>query len=555
MSQMGQPAAQVQQASQNPYGVMLYPVSTPSGGQLNLQTPEEADWYDQRRGQYLQQNKFPNVSDLLDLDRLLQLEVMVFRWGQWISQGFDYLHTLVDQQELQKHIREYCVDEETEALTRRGWVRFMELRPGEEILTLNPDTGLSEWQVPRTVHTFIPTSPLRRVETRDISALVTEGHRWHVQRGTRQRNDDSPYEFRTTDELDGYCWAPTSALHGGFDAHPKYSDALVELVAWWWTEGSCSRPGLYDGEIAQSHRANPTKVASIRRALLKETGAPGELKLDKQTGHRPVWNETRRGDMTYFSLSKRLVEALEEVAPHKVVQPEFIAALTQGQLDLFIEKSLTADGWVDARFGSWNISQRRREMLESFQIAAVLAGYQANIKYSSSIDMWRMSMSRRTHARPIPATREPELQRENDYHGLVWCPEVSNGVWVCRREGIVHFTGNSREIRELKLALGIDKVSRDKMKGESVPDYLKTLLERAKTFGYHRNKQYETAVTLMYELRSMLLTHDRCDEIERDELDLSEETILEWIRTKMLAEWDELDQSFRENQKIWVREL
>jgi hypothetical protein len=215
------PANSAQQpASSNPFGVTLYPVVTPSGGQVNLQTSEEADWYDQRRDLYLQQNKFPNISDLLDLDRLLQLEVMVFRWGQWISQGFDYIHSLVDQQELQKHIREY-----------------------------------------------------------------------------------------------------------------------------------------------------------------------------------------------------------------------------------------------------------------------------------------------------------------------------------------------SREIRDVKISLGIDKVSRDKDKGESVPDYLTTLLDRAKTFGYHRNKQYELAVTLMYELRSMLFTYDRCDETEREELDLSYDTIMEWIRETMFAQWDELDKSFRDNQKVWIKDL
>jgi hypothetical protein len=217
---VSQTATPAQPASSNPYGVTLYPVSTPSGGTLPLQTADEADWYDQRRDQYVAQNRFPNVSDLLDLDRLLQLEIMTFRWGQWISQGFDYMHTLVDQTELQKHIREY-----------------------------------------------------------------------------------------------------------------------------------------------------------------------------------------------------------------------------------------------------------------------------------------------------------------------------------------------SREIRDVKVSLGIDKVSRDKEKGENVADYLKTLLERAKTFGYHRNRQYELAVTLMYELRSMVLTYDRCDEIEREELDLSQGTIMDWIRERMIGEWDELDQNFRENQKIWIREL
>jgi len=216
LSSQTAPASQ----AQNPFGMTLYPVSSPSGGKVNLQTSDEADWYDQRRAQYMSQNKFPNVSDLLDLDRLLQLEVMVFRWGQWISQGFDYMQSLVDQEQLQKHIREY-----------------------------------------------------------------------------------------------------------------------------------------------------------------------------------------------------------------------------------------------------------------------------------------------------------------------------------------------SREIREVKLALGIDKVSRDKEKGENLTDYISTLLTRAKTFGIHRNRQYEAAVTLMYELRSMVLTYDRCDETEREELDLSPETILDWIKDQMISQWDAIDDAFREEQKIWIRSL
>lgn len=113
----------------------------------------------------------------------------------------------------------------------------------------------------------------------------------------------------------------------------------------------------------------------------------------------------------------------------------------------------------------------------------------------------------------------------------------------------------SVEIRLLKQSLGIDKSTRDKDKGESLSDYTTNLLRRAKEFGYHRNDQYELAVTKFYELRTMVTTFDRCDDEERSLLDLSHESIFEWIRDNVIKEWDELSEAFRKNQSMWIREM
>ncbi len=113
----------------------------------------------------------------------------------------------------------------------------------------------------------------------------------------------------------------------------------------------------------------------------------------------------------------------------------------------------------------------------------------------------------------------------------------------------------SVEIRLLKASLGIDKSTRDKEKGESLSDYTDKLLERAKFFGYHRNQQYETAVTKFYELRSMVMTYDRCDEDERQILDLSYESIFEWIRDNAIKDWDQLSEDFRKSQTMWIRSM
>lgn len=113
----------------------------------------------------------------------------------------------------------------------------------------------------------------------------------------------------------------------------------------------------------------------------------------------------------------------------------------------------------------------------------------------------------------------------------------------------------SQEARMLKTAMGIDKATRNKDKSESLADYVANLLDRAKTFGYHRNEQYELAVTKMYQLRSMIMTFDRCDEDERALLDLSHESIFEWIRDNVLKDWDEHSEAFRKVQTTWVKEL
>lgn len=113
----------------------------------------------------------------------------------------------------------------------------------------------------------------------------------------------------------------------------------------------------------------------------------------------------------------------------------------------------------------------------------------------------------------------------------------------------------SVELRLLKLALGIDKATRDKDRGESLSDYVTHLLDRARTFGYHRNEQYEIVVTKFFALKSMIGTYDRCDDEERRLLDLSHESIFQWIRDNVVAPMDTHAEDFRKNQAIWVRDL
>lgn len=77
-----------------------------SGESLTVQTAVEQRWFRETKDKYLAQNKFTDITDLQDLDRLLGLELMNFRWNQYLASGYDYQRNLVDEELIRKSIKE-----------------------------------------------------------------------------------------------------------------------------------------------------------------------------------------------------------------------------------------------------------------------------------------------------------------------------------------------------------------------------------------------------------------------------------------------------------------
>jgi hypothetical protein len=82
-------------------------VVTPSGATITVLNQSEADYYDQVHQRYLSDNKFKNVSDILELDRILVMELMCYRWGIWILAEEDYFGRKINPTEVQKSIETY----------------------------------------------------------------------------------------------------------------------------------------------------------------------------------------------------------------------------------------------------------------------------------------------------------------------------------------------------------------------------------------------------------------------------------------------------------------
>lgn len=112
----------------------------------------------------------------------------------------------------------------------------------------------------------------------------------------------------------------------------------------------------------------------------------------------------------------------------------------------------------------------------------------------------------------------------------------------------------SKEIREIKSALGIDKVTRDKDKGSNLADYLNTLLQRAKEFGIHRDNQIVAAINILNELAAAATANKNMTESERREFGYRDPDIVDLILSKM-SEYEKIDEAFRKNQRLWIRDI
>jgi len=110
--------------------IVLIPVVTPSGATVEVMSQDEADFYNDRRERYVTENKFQNVSDVLELDRVLTMELMVYRWGLWLLSGTDYQGRKASADQIQKNINSYSKE-----------IRELKSALGVDKLTREKDKG------------------------------------------------------------------------------------------------------------------------------------------------------------------------------------------------------------------------------------------------------------------------------------------------------------------------------------------------------------------------------------------------------------------------------
>ncbi len=349
----------------------------------------------------------------------------------------------------------WCVDEATEILTAEGWKRQTDLTVGEQVYVLDPDLLVGRFEPLLAINRFpAERRQMRRLEATNFSSLSTLGHRWRVW----QNGGKSPgLEWRTSQQLTPGSGIFRTAPRADVPSEPKWSDAFVELVAWYWTEGSRQKGPFVT--IVQSESHNPQHVASIREAL-------------RSCFDTDWYEKPRPGEMIGFYLKGEAARSLFSVTTrNKAPLPSFLMSLTQAQLNLFISRCLDGDGHrqkTPSKGGKtpsrwW--AQTDLQSVGMFEMACALAGIATNEntgiidpgRYGQETPSTRISLLHSSIAKPVDAARvarfhanrervrntRPAVDEEIEFDGPVWCPTTPSGTWLARRNGTVYFTGNS----------------------------------------------------------------------------------------------------------------
>lgn len=81
-----------------------------SGAPFQVLTDREADFVRESVERYTADNLWQNISDLRDIDRMITVELLSWRWSQWLSMGVDYFGDPVSTDELSKRIKEHSTE-------------------------------------------------------------------------------------------------------------------------------------------------------------------------------------------------------------------------------------------------------------------------------------------------------------------------------------------------------------------------------------------------------------------------------------------------------------
>ena len=518
-------------------------------------------------GEYVDKVRFVDFTTAHDSDVIAKRDSAIKRLATQVNIPAEVLLGMGD-------VNHWCTLERVRIMTRTGWKTHDQLTAGEEVLTLNHDTGLSEWQPLLSVNTWnVTDEPMVTITGRRHSSTTTLNHRWPILSGeSRNRGRD----WTTTEELmrgaqaagedtQRHEYMVLAAPSADIPTEPKYQDALVELVAWYFTEGSKGlRPGRNTPKVTiyQSPMVNPDNCARIRRALTNLFGAESET-LDKggrystpdslarraearslgednprmsnaEIGRRlgvsrtmvgnyltqeaktsdtvPRWREVSKdkGRMVAFRLNAAAGQVILDHAPRRVVPLEFIQELTATQLDLFIDTAVRGDGHLMGGVTPV-LGQKDREMCDAFELACILSGRSVN-RYEHttkglSADGPRTKTQHMVTATDRSLTFAPRGRsfEETQYTGTIWCPTTANRSWLAEDNGHVFYTGNSAwQIEEgaVKTAIAPD--------AELICDALTTsyLQPRLRASGVDNPERF----VIWYDLSELTLKPDRSDD-------------------------------------------
>jgi ADP-ribose pyrophosphatase YjhB (NUDIX family) len=376
----------------------------------------------------------------------------------------------------------WCFSEDTDILTRRGWVAGLDLELTDEVATLVGDEVV--YEQPQAINVQDYEGELIHFASRDLDQLVTPDHRMWVCREKREaeerysfdrfefiraRNMPLSASFRrhaswNGEERETYtipAYEYSRRVRGGkelvraFPDREVPMDAWLAFMGWFLSEGFASTPrsGSY---AVITQREGPT--ADQIRAV-----------LDRLPWR--VYEHTSERSMIKFEIRDRQLWAHlhdGKRASEKRI-PDYIGELSPRQLRIFLGAYLGGDGgYIEGHPTRWSGPPKkvgRPRVLQEGEISdrtPVFYTASRGMADDLSILILKVGMAPKVRLREhregdghfggpmyVVTANKPHRKlcassvERVPYKGKVWCPATTSGVIYVRRNGKSSWSGNT----------------------------------------------------------------------------------------------------------------
>jgi site-specific DNA-methyltransferase (adenine-specific) len=329
-----------------------------------------------------------------------------------------------------------CLSDDTDALTRRGWVRGTELLPSDDVMQWDTETGELSWARPSKIHLYDYNGRMVHLRNRHTDQVLTPNHRVFCTTKKHSRETEWTRGFIEAGAMKRAHVAklPMAGLLQG-DGGP--TPDIAYLVGWWLTD-AWKHGG---GKAIMFSQCKPSTLAKLRDALALYS--PSEYTKKPKKPQHAVEHT--------FYVSGELAEYMLANHPDRELTWGMLSWNTESRVALW-RGLMDGDGSqpeCQEAHAFWSKKQERRDIFLALCVSLGMRAFDAPEKSVVNVNIGTDS----TELQYKHRVSAPDV----DYCGKVWCVTVPTGAFVARRNGRPFITGNSGFPHYLNVSKAIDK--------------------------------------------------------------------------------------------------
>lgn len=359
-----------------------------------------------------------------------------------------------------------CYSEDTEVFTESGFRNIKELKIGEKIWSVNPETNELELTEMEKLHMYFYKGSMVRVNTRFMDFLVTPNHNipaWFTKRWKFLKAEELQKRYKTSflrsfkwrgKDFDGaqpqLCFKDSPIeVHKGFRGLKSYNikkfllskDSLkkwIRFLGWFIAEGCAykSKSG-YLIRIYQTNKENRKEI----------------LKLLECIGFKP-FECNRSVDFQSKQLYEYLRNECGSDCYNKKI-PRWIMELDKEYLIEIFYSLIKGDGSVhkqkNRNVPHMTFITSSKQLMNNFVELVLKLGKNCNVNFDGKVYRIQVNLSHLKHIlyskRNLYDRRGTKQITTEEYEGFVYCPQLKrNHTLIIKRNGKICLNGNSYDI-------------------------------------------------------------------------------------------------------------